>query len=1296
MSDYHLGINLGHDRAAALVKDGEIVVAVHQERLDRLKHSIGLLHQSAGDPTQIQLPDEAIRYCLDYCGIGLNDVASITANMPGVDHGPDILRRKLPPELADRVRQVPSHHMAHAYSAYWPSGFEDALVLVVDASGNVMTDRKTESYSLYTGHGRTLTELYAHRVPSHLASLSTLGFIYEYVSRKAGFVTEIGSAISVPEAGKLMGLAPYGSSQPYWRRWLEVRDQSYEIGISAYDIFLEIAALEKRHDDGKGKAYLRPYLVDLACKVQDELEDALRHIVGRAVEETGLRKLCIAGGVALNSVANYKLLAELDLEDIFIFPAAGDAGIAAGCALWANATEQENCARRKIRQATLGKPYDDNVIQLAISKYRDHLQVEKLDSQQVVERSARALAKGHIVARVEGRSEFGPRALGHRSIMADPNFAEMKAILNARVKFREAFRPFAPVIPIEDISEVFSQNVASPFMLLVSPIKEEYWSKIPAVTHHDGTGRVQTVTQEENPYFYAVCRKLPELRNGPPVLLNTSFNVAGQPIVETPEEAIGTFLRTDIDYLCLENLWISKRDVPVKGYEKHLHLVSESQMPHGLESKDEPLLGLMRKLDRALFQGEVDSCPWTREELKALSREGARFKETSVLFSDNPFDRAFSTALSMDIVLLLDPLGKSRIVDNRGVAPVSEYTFEQIKLLMAVLAEDATPLEKMRLEQQATTKEWEHTLAWAVDQLHRYRLVPKSEVERQRQADTPWSESLLTVCESQEKAVAVGGAGGEWRIHQQSQQMETPNSKNGRTLAPFADPDFMSYEVLEALYAFLQRAGYEATTVSTLLGIKSLQFLEPTHFHYYDKFRLPHNDLGDLVRLFLLHVEMDEQRLRALLGGAIFDHLDRLGILVPRGSRWICRVQLFSVDGLYLATDHRFMIDEKDQLQESPVMYIGLDSQGLVHTAPRYPSTKALDLCTGSGVQALVASRYACEVIGVDLNPRAIRFARFNAQLNGIRNVRFVGGDLYGAVPGESFDIILANPPFVPSPEERLAFRDGGAQGENILSRIVQGAADHLRPAGRLHIVTDLVNIDSYQEKLEAWWRGGAAHMLVLQTADRDDMQFAVPHSHAPFGQSYQEYNEEVERWVSNFHSAGIKAVNFGYVLIHRVADGKPSSYYRRTIHNPNEPIHEQVNRYFEQRRLLARPDKDDLYVTMHEDVRFRVEYGVRSPNREVRIHCPGNPYYTTYVLTEGMGRILKTIALGNFRWGRLNTKHWLLDLIYKGILHVSLHAQRNASEPDRRRFPRDSDEVSSVVREMETETTPTCLSSYL
>lgn len=525
------------------------------------------------------------------------------------------------------------------------------------------------------------------------------------------------------------------------------------------------------------------------------------------------------------------------------------------------------------------------------------------------------------------------------------------------------------------------------------------------------------------------------------------------------------------------------------------------------------------------------------------------------------------------------------------------------------------------------------------------------------------------------------------------------HSDTAETLSAFKDSAFSAYDILEQFRSLLEKSGYTESMICSLLGLESLQQIEPTHLHYYDRFHLPNDNLGDLIRLFLLRVKLPESRIRDIFEDACFSNLVQLGILIHHRGQWASRVQIFCTNDLYIATDHRYMIYSGDTLQEDPVMYIGLDSTGLIHIAPRSPCDKLLDLCTGSGVQALTGSRYAHQVVGIDINPRAIRFARFNAQLNGIRNAYFLQGDLYSAVAGQKFDVILANPPFVPSPKTDLKFRDGGVRGENILARIIAGAAPTLRAYGKLHIVTDLVDVSTYEAKLEEWWHGGPAHKLVLQTADRNDTQFSVPHCHAPFGQHFQEYNAELEHWVRNFHEAGMKTVNFGYILIHCLAETDQPSYFRRTISNPAKPIYSQVEVYFRERCLLSESAKEDYYLQIVDGIRIRSEYCIDKSDRSVEVFVPDNPYYTTYVINENIHRELETLAHARQQWKFFvdeNNRALILDLIYKGILMLSKEKGHQEPIPDRRKWPSRQDGQQDFVREIETETTPTCLSSYL
>jgi carbamoyltransferase len=1261
MRKYHMGINMGHDRSVAVVKDGEIVVAIEQERLDRIKHSVGFMLQAPDALGQIQVPGESIAYCLDHLNVPLGEMASITANMPGLDKAPDILRGKFSKDVASQVRTVPGHHLAHAYSAFWPSGFDEALVIVADASGSTArkaNGRYTESYTLYEGRGQELQELHSEQVKAHLAALSTLGFVYEAVSRRAGFVTNLNSGLSFPEAGKLMGLAAYGGPQENWERWFLKEKGSHRINMSAYDIFLEMAALEKRYDNGEGKPYFRPWLVDLAYKVQVELEEVLCELVADACAETGLKHVCMAGGVALNSVANYKILRACELDDIFIFPAASDNGIAVGCALWGYHREEGGDCRPPLGSACFGRSYDNDEVDEAISHFSDLLVVEEHDFDGMTDRVAEALARGNIVARFEGGSEFGPRALGHRSILADPTYERMKDVVNARVKFREAFRPFAPFVPLDRANEVFELSKPSPYMLLVAPVREEFRSKLPAITHEDGTGRIQTCTEEINPFFHEICNKAEELRGGVPVLLNTSFNVAGQPIVETPREAIETFLRTDIDYLALEGRWLRRRHQPVKDYADHVRDLEVEDRPHGLLPGQPAVCNMMSDLDSAIFMG-TSSNSWSESEVEALSAECGRFKETSLRHKNSPFLAPLKTQLGADATLIINPRGKSVLVDETGKQSEVDLGMDQVQTLLALLQEPAELTEKLRLKMSATPAEFDDMVTEMMGVAQRF-------------------------------GVTVHG---DWTGLFTEQGIEDLPGASETTLGIYAEEGIDIMGRLRGVRRCILAHGYTEEAICEMLKVESLQAIEPTRLHYYDKHFLPETPPADLVRLFQLRAHVPRKRVEKIFSNEDIDLLEGLGILVGKEEMISGGVDLFCSGGLLFVTDHRYMIRDEDSLDEDPVMYIGMDSHGLVQTAPRQACARVLDLCCGSGIQGLVASRYAQHIVAVDLNPRAVRFARFNSQLNGIANYEVRQGSLYEVVEDEQFDCILANPPFVPSPEESLKFRDGGASGEKILRAIIQGAWQHLSPKGRLCIVTDLVDVPSYEAKLESWMGAVDAYGLILTTADRDEILFSVPHCHAPFSQSLSEYNRELDRWVENFRKADLNAVNFGYILAWK-REMPGCDITTRTIHNPSKPVWLQVEQWLNQRRLWDSQDAGSLILAPHPDLKIVTEECASGLARRCELRFPDDPFFTSYEVSPLVADEIRRIALIeptlSRRRGSLDYA-WIENLHRLGILQ--LNSSRKGIEDCRPAVPGDA---GHRIEQRATKTTPTCLSSYL
>ncbi len=1222
--DLHLGLNLGHDRSAAIVSGGKLLVAVEEERLDRCKHSPGLSRVEGG--VECALPWKSIRYCLETVGADLSDLVSVTANSPGRDMGPELTAQGF---SQARILQIPSHHLAHAYTAWWPSGMDEAIVLVVDATGSTDSEGKTESYTLYRGGPDGLEALHSERVDAHLAGMMTLGMVYEEVTRRIGFVTSFEGGFSQAEAGKTMGLAPYGGQAKNLRRWIETQPGSYSLKIHAYDALVEIEALQKRHENVGGPLWMRPHLVELAAKIQSELEEALIHLVGEAQRETSLNKLCLAGGVALNSVANHRLVRTLGLEEFFAFPAAGDSGIAAGCAWWASHQHGEGPANReRLRGAALGKIASEAEIEMALSEVADQVQVERLGSAKVLERSAQALSTGQVLARYEGGCEYGPRALGQRSILADPTFERMRDVLNVRVKHRESYRPFAPVIPLEAAEEVFELGVDSPHMLLVAPVREDLRAVLPSITHHDGTGRVQTVTAADNPFFHGLCEQLAELRGGPPVLLNTSFNVAGEPIVETPADALRTFLATDIDHLAMEGWWISKRGKEGKEYKDHIQGLDDAPHPQGLTA-DEPVLDdLMSELDTAIFGGKV-SQSWSAEEVDEISARVSRFKETSETLDASLYGGPVRSRLADGRLLLVDPRNGSEIIDT------------------------------LRRKVQAVTEQ-------EVAQLLRTQGAPETPI--------PQPSAL-------------------------------PSTPVGCALESYADGDYRCGTKLAELSRRLRAAEYTQERVRAALG-KAVVDLAPTDLPYLDRFGLAHDDLGDLIRLFLLRGELPESRVRSLVGGKSVDLLISMGLVGASEGTCVAHVDLFPLDGLLIATDHRYQVKDGDDLNEEPVMYLGRDSVGLVQVAPRKRSQSHLDLCTGSGIQALVARRYADEVIGVDRNPRALRFARFNAELNGLDGISFRLGDLYQPVEGERFETITANPPFVPSPVESLAFRDGGADGERILRRIVAEASQHLTEGGRLSIVTDLVDIDSYEAKLASWWTGADYLALMLTTADRNEQLFSTPHSHAPFGQSFEEFSEELGQWVDSYRAVGLGAVNFGYLVLEDRRMPAGQRFVQRVIQSPVDLVHTHVEALLDALYLETRGTLGHQRMTCAAGLRIQKEFDAQGRELSCSASVPDSEWFTTYRLQPSLQALLNEAGPGLLTWAELVERCGAVAagiLLEKGLL-VCAAPQGTIPTTERgssvEQIPAAMQDQAQpkvlLLDELASKTTPTCVSNYL
>ncbi len=584
-----------HDAAAALVRDGEIIAAAQEERFSRKKHDS-------------RFPRHAIHYCLAEAGLsGAALDAVVFYDKPFLKFEriletyfafapkgfrsfatgmPVWLKEKLFQKdlLLKELREIDAdvdwrgkllfseHHLSHAASAFYPSPFERAAILTMDGVGEWATT------SLAVGEGRYI------RILKEIHFPHSLGLLYSAFTYYTGFKVNSGEY-------KVMGLAPYGEPkyvQTIKDHLIDIKeDGSFRLNMDYFDYATGLRMTNERFHALFGGPARKPESpltqreMDLAASIQVVTEEVVIKLARAIRRETGERKLCLAGGVALNCVANGKLLREGIFDELWLQPAAGDAGGALGAALaayhlWAEkprVVQQQDA----MRGSYLGPAYGQQEIEARLTACGARFKV--LSEDELIEACARSLAEGEALGWHQGRMEFGPRALGNRSILGDARSPTMQKVLNLKVKYRESFRPFAPAVLREDVAEWFELDGDSPYMLLVADVREDKRiamteaeqqlfgieklnvprSSIPAVTHVDYSARIQTVHRETNPRFYALISRFKAL-TGCPVIVNTSFNIRGEPIVESPEDAFRCFMGTELDALAVGNCLLRKSD----------------------------------------------------------------------------------------------------------------------------------------------------------------------------------------------------------------------------------------------------------------------------------------------------------------------------------------------------------------------------------------------------------------------------------------------------------------------------------------------------------------------------------------------------------------------------------------------------------------------------------------------------------------------------------------------------------------------------------------------------------------
>lgn len=558
-----------HDSSASILKDGKIIAAADEERFTRMKHDVSF-------------PINAIKFCLEEANVLDVDIIAFFENpmekwkrinssyakkIPQYSFYKEVIEtwadKKIPSKIIEKIEEIGlsapvvflNHHLCHAASSYLMSPFEESAILTIDGVG--------EKYSTTVGYGKGKE----FQLKKAIEFPHSVGLLYSTITAFMGFKVN-------NDEYKIMGMAAYGNADVFYDKIktliTQVNDGSFRLNMDLFDfeagsqmysrdleVLFGIRAREK-------EAPILQEHKDLAAAIQKVTEEVIYKILNNLYEETKCENLCMAGGVALNSLANGKILTKTPFKKIFIQPESGDGGTALGAATYVYHQVDKNSVREHMTHSYYGPQYSDAEVKHYLDKNKIVYQNFETDDI-LIENISELLINKNIIGWFQGKMEWGPRALGNRSILASPCFDDMKDILNAKVKHREMFRPFAPVVCVDDAQKYFDCDFPIPeptdFMLMVYPIKKEFYSKIPAVTHVDGSGRLQTIRKKQNPLYYDLIKAFGK-KSGIPILINTSFNIRGEPIVCNPHDAYKCIMGTGIDYLVIGRYMIKRSDNP--------------------------------------------------------------------------------------------------------------------------------------------------------------------------------------------------------------------------------------------------------------------------------------------------------------------------------------------------------------------------------------------------------------------------------------------------------------------------------------------------------------------------------------------------------------------------------------------------------------------------------------------------------------------------------------------------------------------------------------------------------------
>jgi carbamoyltransferase len=961
----HLGIYLGGQGSAGICVNGVIKVAMEESMLSLLQ-TLNTADRQSHSNTQHDIPYQAIQYCLDALYLKWTDLTHITVITPYKNIG--LTRNHLLLSDDSRVQLLYDIPKSYAYHAYYNTELSEALILVVNPFGHVEetfthAPRQTH-YTLYHAREDTFHILYEDFINQHLYALNSIVHVYYRLAQRAAKYFQI--VVSDQHLVNWFSrLASYGDQQANLRPWFNNGSDDFQIKISSYDLWLELQSIEDyiveqqlmtQMSDEDVDLLTKRIWADLAYKAQSELIQAMVNCIDKAIQKTGCHHLCVAGSFTSDSVMNTALQHIPTLDTLYIAPGSDLTKVALGAIYQQETKEalhplQNRCT---LEHARFGKTYSVQSYQQALQAFAGILSIESLTQDLINQRFANEIIEGKVIARYDSVLSISQHVSSSRLLVCDPSQRHAVSNLNTIGTPKNSFAPTVLICPEDRCIEFFEKLVRSPLGLLLATPQSHVREYLAPILRPDGRICVLTIHEDSDLQLLNLCESLSQYHERPPLLLATPFQQSNGQMIDRPSEAVHWMIGTDAQAMIMGNAWItprlqtySRRDFPYNSHTTHStshsashstsHITSSTSLHDIFEQKQEilPLLfNAMQSLDYALFHPYSQSTRWSHSLLKTLSHQLAAYRSQSLLFKEHPLGIPFTPQLSSGITALVNPWGKSLMIDDRETWPPRLYDWNKMTTLVTVLFNRDHSKNSLQAQLSMPHYEVQEYINWARAELESYGLS----------ASNTWLED------------------------------ETPYEvielRTDPLFAALKDPNYSIRPSLKKLWKVLYQAHYNENNLSA--------------FH---KEGIPQplgeGKLADLIRLFMLNQPLSKERVMHVLTPDLAQELNKLSIL-KSGSLWRSQIHIDHIDHMYIASDIPNYINRHGD--ESPCLPLDDLQRGFIRLNAGNKGGTTLDASHTLGALAIQQARHGFKVSLMVPNERSLRFIHFNLQLNGVQS----------------------------------------------------------------------------------------------------------------------------------------------------------------------------------------------------------------------------------------------------------------------------------------------------------------------